>query len=219
LFRRVIAVIATVASVMAALTASELWAHAQYKSSVPNNGETVTTAPPRVEAYFTETLAPLSDNSLNVLGPGGVDVDNNDSTVNSEDLHYMSVTLQPGSQSGAYTVEWVSFSQIDGHEANGTFSFTIQLPATPTSPVQPTEPPGSGGPQATEAPAGANTTPVATQAAAADNLPGAGISGDQALRTGAAASPVLMGGAAISGAIGMIALALARILRRRMPRV
>jgi copper transport protein len=46
----------------------------------------------------------------------------------------MKVTLKSGLGSGKYTVTWATVSADDGDPANGTFVFTVALPAA-TSPA------------------------------------------------------------------------------------
>ncbi len=108
--------------------------HADYDHSTPNDGETVTTSPSRVDAYFTADMDTSGTNSLNVKNSSGADVDNNDATVDSADATHMSITLQSGLANGTYTVEWATLSAEDGEEDSGTFSFTVQVPSG-TTPV------------------------------------------------------------------------------------
>jgi methionine-rich copper-binding protein CopC len=106
--------------------------HADYESSTPGDGETVTTVPTRVDVYFTQEVDPDGANSLNVTNASGADVDNNDATVDSADATHMSITLQSGLANGTYSVEWATVSGEDGEEDSDTFEFTVNA-AAPTS--------------------------------------------------------------------------------------
>jgi methionine-rich copper-binding protein CopC len=126
--------------------------HAGYDHSVPNNGEVVTVAPSRVDMYTSQDMQNTPGaNTLNVIGPNGNDVDNNDSALDPSDLQHMSITLQPGLTSGVYTVEWTTLSFEDGDADDGTFSFTVDLgdEPEPTEPAATDEPDGDSEPEPT----------------------------------------------------------------------
>jgi copper transport protein len=121
---RFVSVSVALALVIAAGVASAtvVYGHAEYDHSHPGDGEVLSTPPTEVEVHFTEGLDPLGENSLNVLGPGNVDVDNNDLVIGPDEL---TITLQGGLSDGTYTVEWVTTSE-DGDTEEGTFQFFIQ---------------------------------------------------------------------------------------------
>jgi methionine-rich copper-binding protein CopC len=120
-------------------------AHASYASSVPAANATVSAAPVTVQVTFTETVQ-SQGSSLAVLGPGGSRVDVGDSRVVQDGIRKtMTVSLQAGLGAGVYTVNWTTVSLDDGHEANGSFTFTIASAATPAPAVTNTPPRAGGG--------------------------------------------------------------------------
>jgi methionine-rich copper-binding protein CopC len=110
-------------------------AHALYVSSVPNANSIVTSVPTRLVAKFAEGIVPATA-SLTITGPNGARADNGDGHVDLTDpaRQTMIVTLKTGLGSGVYTVHWATVSSDDGDPANGSFTFTIALPA-PAAPV------------------------------------------------------------------------------------
>jgi copper transport protein len=112
--------LALVATFAAQTTA---FGHAEYDHSAPNSGQTVFVAPTHVDVFFDEDLDPTGHNVLNVLAPGNVDVDNNDTAVDALDHTKMSITLQGGLAFGVYTVEWENTAD-DGDQEEGSFTFT-----------------------------------------------------------------------------------------------
>jgi copper transport protein len=129
---------AAIALGIAILVPSLAFGHADYDHSIPGEGETVTTAPTRVDAYFTAEVDSTGTNSLNVKDAGGADVDNNDLTIDSADATHMSITLKSGLANGTYTVEWGTTSAEDGEEDDGTFTFTVAASGATPAPGAPT---------------------------------------------------------------------------------
>ncbi|MEX1254861.1 MAG: copper resistance protein CopC [Dehalococcoidia bacterium] len=131
-------VVAGVVLAMAVVT--QALAHADYETSTPADGATVTTAPTQVYATFSADLETTGTNDLNVTNEASEDVDNNDVAIGPANA--MTVTLQADLPNGTYTVAWSTTSAEDGEEDEGTFSFTIEAQAVPTTPA-------SGTPDAT----------------------------------------------------------------------
>jgi methionine-rich copper-binding protein CopC len=166
--------------------------HSEYDYSTPNAGEVLTTAPTRLDAYFTEDLSITpGNNDLDVAGPGGGDVDNNDVTVDPGDRKHMSVTLQSGLVSGAYTVNWATTSFEDGDSESGTFTFTLELAEEP----QPTAPAGGQTPVATSPVSGAPRTGTGPGTGNGDSSPFDALIVALALLGGAG----VLAGAALAG--------------------
>lgn len=143
--------------------AEQAQAHAAYARSSPGDGGTVSSAPQRVDIWFTQELFRRAGaNLIQVTDSAGVRFDTGDVLVDSADRTHMSVTLRPDMGPGQYTVEWTSLSAIDGDPEQGSFRFTIdplagETSATPT-PIVSTGQPGSSSPGPTartsEAPTG-----------------------------------------------------------------
>jgi len=115
--------------------------HADYESSTPGDGETVTSVPSQVVATFSADLDTAGTNMLNVKNASGGDVDNNDVSVSAS--NQMTISLQSGLPNGAYTVEWATTSAEDGEDDSGTFSFTVQAAAPTTTNGGATPAPGA----------------------------------------------------------------------------
>jgi methionine-rich copper-binding protein CopC len=99
--------------------AAPAFGHAAYRESDPARGVTVTVAPPRVSADFTEPLT--RDSTLQVVDPCGRRVDG-DSDVDGE-----RVTVDmSGDAAGTYQVRFRLISTVDGHPTRGGFVFTAQ---------------------------------------------------------------------------------------------
>jgi methionine-rich copper-binding protein CopC len=130
---KLLSALVIVACAAVLLPAVVAFGHADYDHSTPGEGATVSTAPARVDAYFTADIDPSGENSLNVTDSSGADVDNNDVTIDPADATHMSVTLQSGLANGVYTVAWATLSAEDGEEDDGTFTFTVQAGVPTTS--------------------------------------------------------------------------------------
>ena len=111
-------------------------AHADYERSSPAAGAAVAEAPPRLEVWFTQELFRREGaNALEVTDADGASVVEGESAVDDGDRTLMSIALRPDLEAGTYTVAWRSLSAIDGDEAEGTFTFTID-PSVPSPTLQ-----------------------------------------------------------------------------------
>jgi methionine-rich copper-binding protein CopC len=128
MLKRIITLLATAAALALFAPAPFASGHAEYDHSVPNDGEVVTSPPGHVDVYFDEHLAPEGPNNLNVIGPNGQDVDNEDVTLDPNDETHLRITLIGALPQGLYTVEWQSTSEHDGDTEEGSFTFTIDYP-------------------------------------------------------------------------------------------
>jgi copper resistance protein C len=135
-------------------------AHAEFVSSVPEDGETVEGSPNFVRATFSEELADGSEMALvdetgAILAEGGID------PANPSRLRMEPPDLEPGD----YEVQWKAFAD-DGHLETGTFSFTVSAPITPPPSLEPTpSSPVTAAPTASESPppVGGSITPSPTE--------------------------------------------------------
>jgi methionine-rich copper-binding protein CopC len=174
-------------------TASLVFGHSEFVSSSPADGSTLTSPPSRVDAYFSQDLfRQAGANNMNVTGPNGADVDNNDAVVDPANRKHMSVTLQAGLTSGRYTVTWNNTSDEDGDTDSGSFSFTLELPAATQAPAATTAP---------------GATAVPTQVASIGSA-GGGASGTSSTR-------FEMSTALALACVGLASLALAGVIRSR----
>ena len=125
------------------LPGSPAWAHAELIASTPVRDATLAKAPTAVTVTFSERLNPefativVSDSARQRLGASAPVVDAGSGTV----------TLSSPPGNGTYTVAYRVVS-VDGHTAQGSFTFTVAdpaLPAAPTTGPPVAAPAGSGG--------------------------------------------------------------------------
>ena len=134
---RLCAVIAAVLSVMAiALSATLVFAHAQYSSSTPAANATVNTAPTLVTVTWTQELASIQ---FTITGPDGSNVVAGPAQINLQERHTATVSMRDAGP-GQYLVLWHNVSGDDGDPNDGSFVFTVAGAAPPpaTAPVGPT---------------------------------------------------------------------------------
>lgn len=108
------------------LTTASASAHADVERAEPTINGTVPVAPAKVEIWFDEELR-TDGTTIQVIGPGGIQVDLGDAAVDLQDpsRRHVTVSLRPDLGPGAYTVQWVSVSAGDGDQAQGGFRFTV----------------------------------------------------------------------------------------------
>jgi methionine-rich copper-binding protein CopC len=160
-------VLAALASFGAPLNAL---AHAEPERTSPPMNGVVETAPAKVEIWFSEE-AKSDGTIIQVIGPGGIQVDLGDSALdlNDPERKHVTVSLRSGLGPGAYTVQWHSVSGEDGDEAQGGYLFTVAGGSPVASPVAlpagtPVNAAQSTAPTATATIAGTPTTaPAATE--------------------------------------------------------
>jgi methionine-rich copper-binding protein CopC len=186
-------------ALLAVALVAQVSAHAEYDHSTPADGETLTTVPTQVDAYFDNDIENQAGSyDLNVTNESNADVDNNDVTLDPADHAHLTVTLQPDLANGTYTVAWTTVAAEDGDEADGTFSFTIDAQQAGETPT------------ATQ-PAATSAAPTATTAA--DELPSSGTGGAYGNGSGAGTAVTL--GLASAGAALLLLGAAAFVRRER----
>jgi methionine-rich copper-binding protein CopC len=110
------------------------YAHAAYERSEPGAGSLVSTAPARVDIWFTQDMfRRQGENWIRVSGPDGAEVQSGESAIDDDDRRHMSVALAGDLEPGEYTVTWRTLSSEDGDSEEGTFSFTFDPQAQTTS--------------------------------------------------------------------------------------
>jgi methionine-rich copper-binding protein CopC len=119
------------------------FAHADYESSTPGDGEVVAQSPAVVDVYFGQEVARSGGlPALTVVNVFG-DVLADEAIVDDADRTHVSIELPPSLGNGRYTVIWHTLSDEDGEEAQGAFHFYVGTgPGGTTAPA-------SAGPDAT----------------------------------------------------------------------
>ena len=97
------------------------FAHAEYKSSVPEKDATVKSAAAVVIEFDEEINPKLSQ--IVVEDSTGHHVDKGDARLIGDQKHF-GVSLD-APKAGVYKVLWTSVAADDGHKLTGTFSFTV----------------------------------------------------------------------------------------------
>ncbi|MEQ1754989.1 MAG: copper resistance CopC family protein [Micropepsaceae bacterium] len=109
---------------LAALSASEAFAHAALLHASPSAGQTLSVPPKGISIEFS-TKVDLSKMELHVTAPSGTEL----ALVAPELQTGMSTTVIRGFKSalaaGTYSVRWRVFS-VDGHWTRGDYTFTVE---------------------------------------------------------------------------------------------
>lgn len=160
-----VVVFAALASALSLVTVAS--AHAEPERGNPPIDGTVTTAPTVVEIWFGEEVK-TDGTAIQVIGPGGIQVDLGDAKVDlmDPDRKHVTVSLRPNLGPGIYTVQWQSVSAEDGDTEQGVYGFTVIAGSPVASPV--------GLPATT-----ATRTPVPASTAAATVTTGASANSDE----------------------------------------
>ena len=115
-------ILAACGAAFALAFAVNAFAHAEYKSSVPEKDATVRPAPAAVVIEFDEEVNPKLS-LIVVEDSSGQKVDRGDSHLAGDEKH-LSVDLN-ALKAGVYKVQWTSVAADDGHKLTGSFNFTI----------------------------------------------------------------------------------------------
>jgi methionine-rich copper-binding protein CopC len=103
------------------------YAHAEYERSEPAANAVIPAAPAEVHIWFTQELFRRKGaNVIEVSGPDGTRVDQDDTRIDDDDRKHAFVSLRPALPAGRYIVRWHNSSIEDGHEGSGEFSFTVK---------------------------------------------------------------------------------------------
>lgn len=105
------------------LLATPAWPHASLVRSSPSRRATLTTAPDRVQLWFSEAIEPKFS-SLSVWDAAGQRVDLGDGRVDPEEPKRLTVGLKPLGR-GVYRVRFRVLS-VDGHVVESEFPFTLR---------------------------------------------------------------------------------------------
>lgn len=200
--RRVPALAAAVAAVLLAslAAASPAAAHDQLVASDPAADATVETLPTELTLTYSAELIDAPDGTaVEVLSPSGTDVTAGAPAI---DGAMLTVPLAEAAEAGVYTVTWQVVSS-DGHATDGTFSFTVATPTTPSAMPEPTRTPHATAPA---------QEPSATPSAVATDDPAEGTPGDG--DAFARALPWIVAGLLLAGGGGALVAVLAARGRR-----
>ena len=117
-------------------------AHALRQSSVPDDGADLQQSPTTVTITFGEAPDPKLS-SIQVLSTSGEQFQGPTMAVPGNPLE-LQVALTRQLPTGVYTVNWRTFSHVDGHVAGGAFAFGVRANPTgvPVSPGGIAAPPG-----------------------------------------------------------------------------
>jgi copper resistance protein C len=167
-------------------------AHAELVRAIPADGAMVIEPVTVVSGRYTEDLT--ADSSLLILDASGTTIATGG--VDPNDDRRMIVRPDPPLTSGTFTIRSTAVSQVDGHPERETWTFTVTVPATPTSTPEPS---GSAPPASSEPTPSASASPAATpspSASAGPSDPATSV-GDVALPIIAALAIVLIGAGAL----------------------
>ncbi len=115
------------------LAAAPVLAHATLVRSEPSANSAQKTPPTLARLWFSEDIEP-SFSTVTVVNSGGTAVDKGDVHRMADDSKGLEVSLNDLPE-GLYTVVWKTTSAVDGHVAQGSFSFTVgAVPLADASP-------------------------------------------------------------------------------------
>lgn len=176
---RVLVVPAALAAL--AVAAPQAAAHTDLEASSPAKGATLAGLPPQLTLTFSDPMTQKYA-KVAVTGPAGTSVADGEPQADGKAV---TLALTSGSTAGRYTVGYRVVSK-DGHPVSGSYTFTVNETAAPSSPPTPTPtnqaaaPPTASTPKAEHAAADAGTSSGSTTPL----LAGAGVLAAAALGAG-----------------------------------
>jgi copper transport protein len=114
---------AGIAALLTLLAPPAATAHSFLRTSTPEDGEVLQTAPSEVVLEFTEPPELELHTQIRVLDPHGQEVDSG-ALEQGDRPEILSVEI-PELHDGVYTVTWRALSRVDGHVTAGSFAFGI----------------------------------------------------------------------------------------------
>jgi copper transport protein len=112
-----------VAPALPGAAGSRVLAHAQLVASSPGAGATVTESPDELRLVFSEALE-AQVTSLDVVATDGTAILTRAGEIDPEDA-YALVVEDPELPDGIYSLTWRTLSAVDGHTAEGFFTFGV----------------------------------------------------------------------------------------------
>ncbi len=128
------------------VTSSTASAHAALDRSSPGANAIVSTAPERVQLWFTEPLE-RTYTGAELYDSTGQPVPGATFHFDDQNRYAASLSLPPALQNGTYSVVWRTLSAADGHRAQGYFAFTIGTAADVRTFIPPVAAASSGPPE------------------------------------------------------------------------
>lgn len=108
---------------LATVATSSAFAHAKLKSSDPQAGATLDSAPKQVRLQFNEAVEPAFS-KIKLTGPQNKEIPVTATTVDKADPAVITAPLPPLS-AGEYHVQWSTMTH-DGHKAKGEVVFKVK---------------------------------------------------------------------------------------------
>jgi methionine-rich copper-binding protein CopC len=91
-------------------------------------------APTRVDVWFTQEMFRREGaNTLSVFGSDGAAVHVGEAELDDDGRVHLSIELAANLEPGEYEVRWTTLSAVDGDAAEGSFTFTYDPDATPST--------------------------------------------------------------------------------------
>lgn len=114
------------AALLAVVTVSSAFAHAEPAVVKPGDGAVLTTAPTTYEIEMSQEMFKdnIGSNDIDIFNASGEEVTAIAAVIDNSDRKRLSVALPSNMEPGEYRVEWKTLSADDGDNANGTLSFT-----------------------------------------------------------------------------------------------
>jgi methionine-rich copper-binding protein CopC len=105
-------------------------AHAELKSSSPASGAALDAPPPQIELTFSDVISLPDGDAITITGPDGAPWPITQSNVVDKTITAKFDTS--AAKAGAHTLAWKARSE-DGDVVQGTFTFTMNVAAPPSS--------------------------------------------------------------------------------------
>lgn len=124
-YRHMILATVMAAALMIQMNATPALAHEEPASSNPAADSTIPVSPEQVVVSFPGEIE-ADGSSFEVRGPDGEAIgDAGRPDLDNADRNTLIATVPENLEPGEYTVEWVVVDAEDGHETDGSFTFTI----------------------------------------------------------------------------------------------
>lgn len=125
-------ILATALVILGALLATTtVFGHADYDRSTPGRNEVLAEPPSRVDVFFTQEVRKLEGaNFVRVFNDTREQVSTGDGVVDDGDRTHIFAEIPTPLAPGRYIVEWLSLSDADGDDDNGSFCFYVATQPT-----------------------------------------------------------------------------------------
>jgi methionine-rich copper-binding protein CopC len=113
-----------VALIVASLSGTAAFAHADLQSAEPAAGSEAATSPTEIRITFTEAVIPQFS-GVELKDQAGKRVATGKAAVNPANKNVLVVPISERLPAGTYTVDWHAVSE-DTHRVRGTYSFSLR---------------------------------------------------------------------------------------------